>query len=221
MANRLRRDEAGGSLVEFAIALPVVLALVMGLVDMSMLLWHWTSTVKATQLGAREASVRTMMVASPVNWSGDSYRSADFYAENLGRSCRDATTGNFNTAVDPNDFATKTLCPQFTVSCTGAACLSGFSQMLARMRLVQPRLQASNVEVIYASTGLGYVGRQGGNPMTVTVSVKCLTFDMFFLDAWYKWTNANSGCPSGTTGAQVAAASSAMTEGLSKPSSEP
>ena len=90
------------------------------------------------------------------------------------------------------------------------------------MRLVQPRLQPQNVTITYTSTGLGYVGRTGGLPMTVTVSVKCLTFNLFFLDAWYGWQNQPSDCPTGTPrGAQVAAASSLMTEGLSKPTTQP
>lgn len=72
------------------------------------------------------------------------------------------------------------------------------------------------------STMLGYVGRTGGNPMTVTVTVKCLTFNLFFLDAWYRWSNQPTNCPSGTpVGAQVAAASSYLSEGLSKPTSQP
>ncbi len=159
-----------------------------------------------------------------VTWTAEPSpgRSGDFYGENLGRACRDPVSGVLNTAVDPADNVTKTLCRQFTASCTGSECGAGFSQMLARMRLVQPRLQPQNVEVRYTSTALGYVGRSGGLPMTVTVSVKCLTFNLFFLDAWYGWQNDASGCPSGTpSGAKVAAASSLMTEGLSKPTTQP
>ena len=99
-ANRLRSDESGGPLVEFAIVFPLILALVMGIVDMSMLLWHWTSTVKATQIGVRDAVVRPIMDArAVVSWTGEPApgRSADFYAQNLGRACRNPVTGRSRT----------------------------------------------------------------------------------------------------------------------------
>jgi hypothetical protein len=206
LASRLRRDEAGGPLVEFAVVFPIILALVVGVVDMSMLLWHWTSTVKATQIGVRDAVVRVPMASgAAIDWSGD------VYASNLGQSCTNAATG-----------ASTGLCPTINVACRGTACGDGFSRVLARMRLVQPRLEPQHVEVRYVSTGLGYVGRRGGLPMTVTVRVDCLTFNLFFLDAFYKWQTQASNCPAGTpAGAQVAAASSLTSEALSKPSSLP
>lgn len=100
--------------------------------------------------------------------------------------------------------------------CGGLGILHADEPDLAR------QIQPQNVEVRYVSTMLGYVGRTGGNPMTVTVTVKCLTFNLFFPDAWYRWSNQPTNCPSGTPlGAQVAAASSYLSEGLSKPASQP
>lgn len=208
-------------MLEFSIVLPLLLILVMGLVDMALLLWHWTSAVKATQLGARDAVVRSVMASPPVNWMGDSHASAQFYATNRGRSCLDSTTGLPNTGVDPVDGMTKAVCQTFQTTCSGSGCGAGFSRMLARMQLVQPRLQPEHVTVIYASSGLGYVGQPNGNPMTVTVGVQCLTFELFFLDAWFRWSRSLAGCPANPPGMKVTVSSSLLSEGLSKPASEP
>src|SRR5262249_10945936 len=44
-----------------------------------------------------------------------------------------------------------------------------------------PRLQAANVVISYAYTGLGYAGRPGGPVPTITVSLQGITFELFFL----------------------------------------
>lgn len=194
-ATRSWRDEAGGALAEFAIALPLFLVLVMGVIDFSLYTWYWSSTVKATQIGAREAVVRTPLVSGLVPvW--DDYRQSD-----IGRSCSSAlgvSTG---------------LCPVIReASCEGSACLAGFDEILREMRRAQPRLQAEHVRFHYAPTGLGYVGWPGALPVVVTVSVRCFTFKLFFLDAWFNWGISSPGCSS--KGALIQASSSLISESL-------
>lgn len=188
-------------MAEFAIALPLFVVLMMGVIDMSLYGWHWTSTVKATQIGVREAVVRTPMAAG-VTFAWPTQSEAD-----MGRPCT-TTTG-----------ASSGLCPEFTRTCTGGGCLAGFDRMLAAMRRAQPRLLPEHVTVTYATAGLGFVGGAGGAPVVVTVAVRCFTFNMFFLDAWFRWSTAlPASCPAGASrGAFIEAASSLTSEALSWP----
>ena len=48
-------------------------------------------------------------------------------------------------------------------------------------------LDARQVEITYRSTGLGYVKQPGGQPMDVTVSVRCMAHRFFFVNAIMGW----------------------------------
>lgn len=55
---RFGRDEAGAALVEFTLAIALLLLLFFGLIDFGRLAYHWTAAEKATSIAARIASVR-------------------------------------------------------------------------------------------------------------------------------------------------------------------
>ena len=62
---------------------------------------------------------------------------------------------------------------------------------------LHPRLQRQNVQITYQTTGYGYGGQPGGLPMTVTVSLKCMTHPFYFLGALMHWVFTP---PAGCTG---------------------
>jgi hypothetical protein len=64
-----------------------------------------------------------------------------------------------------------------------------------------PRLQRQNVVISYQTTGLGYVNRPNGLPMNVTVSLRCMSHQFYFLGALMGWAfpNLPNSCPSPLT----------------------
>ena len=62
-----------------------------------------------------------------------------------------------------------------------SACGDATSPYYAGMCDIFPRIQPANVKVVYAQTGLGYAGRDGGPVPTITVSLQNLPFQFFFL----------------------------------------
>jgi hypothetical protein len=49
------------------------------------------------------------------------------------------------------------------------------------MKTIFPRRQATNVTISYQLNGSGYVGRPGGLPINVTVSVQNVTHQFYFV----------------------------------------
>jgi hypothetical protein len=47
------------------------------------------------------------------------------------------------------------------------------------------------VQIVYAQTGLGYAGRNGGPVPTITVSIQNLPFQFFFLSGLLGFANIN------------------------------
>ena len=92
----------------------------------------------------------------------------------LGKSCRDVE-------CEPKE-ADQAVCTSDTCDMTG---------FLERMQQVYPQLKASNVTVTYKpypqTIALGFVGRPGGVPVEVTVSIRCRTYNPRFLSSWFDW----------------------------------
>lgn len=161
---RLAREEEGGALVEAALTLPIIVALVFAIIEFGLYLWEQNSAVKAAQLGARLA-----VTSDPVA-IGPGLTSAPITGA-LGASCR------LDPATNP--------CVRYDAVCTSTGCTTrshsmgatlGFSQnafnaVVGRMRDIYPALQAESVEISYVSNGLGFVGMPGAVPGDVTVRI--------------------------------------------------
>ena len=174
------KDTAGASMVEFAIVLPVILLVALGTVDVTMMLWDWSQANKAAYRGARIA-----IVTEPVATGITSFN-YDTNPLHMGDRCFLPSTGAGNVAVN---------CPTVETNCTSTACTGGqtvdsnaFNQIVAAMQKIFPRLTAANVEVEYRTNGLGFYGRPGGLPMDVTVRLRCMKTQLFFLPALAGWT---------------------------------
>ncbi len=168
---RIFRDCGGASLIEFTLVFPIVMMVTFGTVDVMYMLHEWNLASKATYRGARVAIISdpaAPAVSNPV-----------FTAGREGSPCFDVATGAPDATVN---------CPTFDVTCTSATCNNAaFTAIVTAMQGIFPRIQPANVRVRYQTTGLGWSGQPGGLPMNVTVSIQCMSHQMFFLGQWAGW----------------------------------
>jgi Flp pilus assembly protein TadG len=186
--NRLLRDPDGSVMVEITIVLPLLLLVALGTIDVTYLLYDWALANKAAFAGARAA-----IVADPVA-SGIADVNSLSWTGSPGDLCFNSSNGTTNgncpsistvctpgassggTCSDGSTFDNAAFCRIFTGDSTCPAV-----PLAGSMKKIFPRLQRQNVQISYKSNGLGFVGRPSGVPMTVTVSVNCMTHDFYFL----------------------------------------
>ena len=158
MLRRLLIDRTAASAAEFAMVLPLLLLFLLGIIDAGRYMWSINRAEKAAQMGVRMAVVSSSIGA---NYIGQCSLTA---GDPIPASC-------FSTAITCNNTG--------TVSCTtGTANTAAFNSILQRMQLFLPELQASDVEIIYSPSGLGYAGNPNGPDLAplVTVRLYNLTF---------------------------------------------
>jgi len=224
VARRLRsflRDCEGSVLVEFTLVFPMFMLAAFGTVDVSYMMFEWAQANKAAYIGARTAVV-TNPVASGITALTYSTQSTE-----LGLSCFNSADGTVNSTA---------ACPTVNTTCTPAASSGGtcsdgstfddtaFGTILGNMQKALPRLQRQDVQVVYKTNGLGFVGQlngagtSGALPMNVTVSIQCMTHQFFFLGALMGWVfpNPPAGCPAAPAGPAIPSFSTTLpSEGMS------
>jgi Flp pilus assembly protein TadG len=80
-AVRLRRDDRGQSLVEFALTVPVLILLIVGMVQLGIAYWNYMQLTDAVRVGGRAAATQTTQAAActqgksaaATNWSTPTY----------------------------------------------------------------------------------------------------------------------------------------------------
>lgn len=160
MIRRLLHDRAGASGAEFALVLPLLLLFLFGIIDGGRWLWTYNRGAKATQMGARFA-----VVANPVAPGiEDSYLGVGGLTQ--GDLIPASAFGKI-TCTSSGCVCTTTPCPTI-----GTVTASNFTNIVNRMRLFMPEIQAANVSVEYSSSGLGYAGNPGGSDIEPLVTVK-------------------------------------------------
>lgn len=176
---RFLQDDKGNALAEFALLALVSMVLLGGTVDFFRMYWEWNAAMKAVERGARIAAVsdpgvpalRTMNAIGTANLPGDTVQSTPSY--------------------DPN----------FSVTCTGAACGATMNDMLygrgnaacgaasgaynVGMCHLYPRIRPENVRLTYTASHLGYYGRPGGPVVTVTVELLNMSYEFVFLRGFF------------------------------------
>src|SRR5688500_11124602 len=172
------RDERGASAAEFALVLPLLIILLLGMIDTGRFMWEYNQAEKATQMGVRYAVVTEMVPSGLETYS---------FALSDGILAGNAVpVGNFDRAV----------CNTTTCSCTGgSACGSlgydaaAFDAIVARMDAIYPPINDSNVTVEYRNVGLGYAGDPNGPDVAPLVTVRLtglnfqpITFVLFGAD---------------------------------------
>jgi len=193
---RLRKNEAGATMVEFAIAATVVLILLGGIVDFLFAFWQWNSAMKAVEIGARIAAVSDPvaggLMSMPTTLATGGKTGQPFPVDGIGPFVCDG--------------ATQACCLGPATSCAAGASVAGITYdanamnwivygrnnsscvnetsaynvgMCQILSMLNPPLSPANVMIEYRMTGLGY---QGGPPVpTITIWLKNVNFRYFFL----------------------------------------
>lgn len=197
MANSFKRDTSGASLVEFTIVFPTIVLVVLGLVDAGLMMFKWSGLRKATYEGARYSVVHDPVASNLTGTTQGSVGSV------VGQSC--STSGGVSGACKEIDIyciagtGTTGTCynADGSTSTTYIFQNAAFVAILDRMQSMSPAepIDRRQVKISYQTTGLGYVGRPIGSPMNVTVSLRCMTTDMFFLSGFLNWAlSPPTGC---------------------------
>ena len=151
---RLWHSKRAASAAEFALVLPLMLILLLGMIDVGRFMWEINRAEKATQVGARFA-----VVTNPVS---PGLIDADFASGTLAAG-----------ELIPSDALDELKCDSSTCTCSGSgACpvtdttvdTTAFDAIVERMNLIDPRITDENVEVVYRGSGFGFAGDAGGPP---------------------------------------------------------
>lgn len=162
----LLAHRGGASAAEFALVLPVLIAMTLGTVDMGRYMWEANQAKKATQYGARWAAVTTPVEGVLLTES--------FVGKTVGAVT--LTQGDF---IPASALGTITYTDS-ACTCAPGPCLSGgtshnstaFNAIVTRMQLVDPRVDASEVQVIYQGSGLGFAGDPNGADISPLITVR-------------------------------------------------
>ena len=164
----LLRDQRGASAAEFALVLPLLILLLLGLIDAGRFIWEYNRAEKATQMGARYAVATAPVAPGIASFSfavtdgvipGDPIPTANFdYAECDNTDCAPCVGGN--------------ICGTIGYDATA------FNNIVARMSAFYPAITPAGVKVEYRNIGLGYAGDPNGPDVAplVTVRLTGLTF---------------------------------------------
>ena len=217
----------GAALLEFMMVFPLVMLVVLGSIDTSLLIPDMAQVNKATYAGARAAVVSDPLFGS-VTWNCDAlavpgdacYNDAD--GTNTGK-CRTvldqrciATAGNSSVATAGQ------CCNALASNCLAwtSTDLSVFNSVFKQMIRASPErsLDARQVQIGHQTTGLGFVKQPGGQPLNVSVSIRCMPHRFFFLNSFMGWifSSLPTYCPrdlrtkAGTSGPIMPATSSTL-----------
>jgi Flp pilus assembly protein TadG len=167
LVTRLLNCTSGASAAEFALTLPAFLVFFFGIIDAGRFAWEFNKAEKATQVGARFAVVTNPVAPNLTTYSfatggvsaGNTIPASSFgvlrCTQALGCTCQTAP------------------CPTGTGAVTGS-----WTQLVARMRQIDPAIQESNIQVEYRGSGVGFAGDPTGMDIVpiVTVQLTGMTF---------------------------------------------
>jgi hypothetical protein len=166
------RDETA-SAAEFALVLPLAMAMLFGIIDGGRYLWEINRAEKATQAGARAAAVTTMIPSGLIGHSfainnGVEQGAAVPIADFPGVSCSGGTGGPVCSWLSA---------PNVAIDLTPDA--AAFDVVFARMQSFMPTLRPEQVTVVYTNSGLGFSGNPSGPDIApiITVSLTGAQFE--------------------------------------------
>ncbi len=202
---KIWRDREGATFLEFTLVFPLLMLTAFCTVDFALVVFGWAQANKAAQNGARLA-----VVGNPV---AEGLNNLTYNVAEMGNDCFDHDTGADEGICD----VIETVC---TPLATGGTCTgytfdtTAFDPIFTEMQSLAPALdlQRENVRITYRTTGLGFVGRPGGLPMEVTVELRCMSHQVFFLAALAGWAfEPRDGCPDTDTGVPMPAFATTLT----------
>jgi Flp pilus assembly protein TadG len=152
------RDRRGAAAAEFGLVALIFVSLLLGSLDLSRQIWEINLAKAAVREGARLAAVSPM---------------ASTWLQNLDPISAGLVAGNGD-PIPAGSIATVT-CSGATNSCAGASNpamnVTAFTQIVTRMRSVNPKIQAANVVITYRHVGLGFAGNPFGPDVEPEITV--------------------------------------------------
>lgn len=187
LLKRFIRDDSGAVLVEVTIVMTIMLVFILGSIEFLFALYQWNAATKAVQVGARIAAVSDPVAAGLNNLSlavvsgivppGSAMPDFRITCDGAAETCTCDTVGTCPGVGGYDRAAMSTI----VFGRGSSSCFDAASIREAGMCDIFPRIRPSNVVIVYAQTGLGYAGRPGGPAPTITISLKDLAFQFFFL----------------------------------------
>jgi hypothetical protein len=149
-------DRTASSAAEFALVLPLFLLLLFGTIDAGRFVWEYNRAEKATQIGARLATVTDPLSSGLIE--------EDYAGQVVGGTA--ITAGS----LIPSGALGSLICTSTGCQCETAPCPAvgtfdsdTFNNVLvARMKQIYPEIEADNVVVRYKGSGFGYAGTAAG-----------------------------------------------------------
>lgn len=158
---RFIRQETGVTMIEALLSIPLVMIVIAGMIEVGVMMFKFSQTAKAMQIGARLAVVSTPVVPDMAALTADYPEDSD---------------------GDPVPTTPVTVeCGAGAVPCDAAALAriydggdgncgtSGSAGDLVGICDVAPFIPADRIHVAYIRSGLGYVGRSRGPVVTVRI----------------------------------------------------
>jgi Flp pilus assembly pilin Flp len=161
---QLANDNRGATAAEFGLVVVIFVSLLLGTTDLSRQIWEINLSKAAVREGARLAAVRPL---------------ASVWLQNLDPITTGLVAGNGDPI--PAGSVPDVICSGATSTCVGgsntAMNTTAFTEIVTRMKQVNPRIEAANVVITYRHVGLGFAGNPFGPDVEpeITVSLTGLT----------------------------------------------
>lgn len=186
-AKQFLRGNDGAVLVEVTVVMTIMLVFILGSIEFLFVFYQWNAATKAVQIGTRIAAVSdpvalglnglsTAVVSAAVP-PGAPMPNFVVRCDGAAATCTCLTVGACPGVGAYNPVAMNTI----IFGRGSSACSDAKSFYDTGMCDIFSRITASNVVITYAQTGLGYAGRPAGPVPTITISLKNLPFQFFFL----------------------------------------
>ncbi|TPJ15489.1 TadE/TadG family type IV pilus assembly protein [Mesorhizobium sp. B2-7-2] len=181
-------SESGSTMVEMAIAMPLLLTLLLGFVDFGYAFYQWNAANKAVQAGARLAQI-----SSPVATGLSLEAKMPSDSLDVGKAVP-ANTYNYICTASAAGTAscacgTGATCQDLTASQAAFDFIFSGNASQPGMQTFLPLLVKSEVQIQYQASGLGYWTRPNGPVPTITVSIVNHQFQFFFLSGLLGFSN--------------------------------
>ena len=186
LARAIALDDRGAVLVEVSVVMTIMLVFLLGSIEFLFVFYQRNAAAKAVQIGLRLAAVSDP-VASGLNGLSaavlgprvpEGSAMPDFVV-----TCDGSTSHcTCSSGTCPADLAYNAAAMNMIVYGRGSSsCGDAKSFYDTGMCDIFARITPKNVAITYAQSGLGFAGRPGGPVPTITISLKDLRLQFFFL----------------------------------------
>jgi TadE-like protein len=179
-------DERGAVLVEVSIVMTIMLVFLLGAVEFLFVFYQRSAAAKAVQIGVRIAAVSEPIARGLSGLStevlGPRVAQGGAMPEFVVACDGSASRCTCMSGACPSDLAYNAAAMSTIVFGRGSAsCGDAKSFYDTGMCDIFARITPANVVITYAQSGLGFAGRPGGPVPTITISLKDLRLQFYFL----------------------------------------